>query len=152
MLLKFGWFCLREFLQKLQAGYGKFGIKTVWLDAAEPERPSDDTVGQFLFSKGFIWYSLAILAVCASRRNISYNSCYFNWPPSDPGELNWIKTTPQYKLYHNVSMILTFSFKTFNHITTRDSTHNSCDAQRNGCRDRMCLGPTTCQDFCWGIS
>ena len=42
------------FLQKLQAGYGKFGIKTVWLDAAEPERPSDDTVGQFFFSKGFI--------------------------------------------------------------------------------------------------
>ena len=33
-------------------GYGKFGIKTVWLDAAEPERPQMDTVGKFLFSAG----------------------------------------------------------------------------------------------------
>ena len=35
-----------------QAGYGRFNITTVWLDAAEPERPTEDTVGQFLFSKG----------------------------------------------------------------------------------------------------
>ena len=35
-----------------QAGYGRFGMKTVWLDAAEPERPSADTVGSFLFSAG----------------------------------------------------------------------------------------------------
>merc|ERR1719220_1516990 len=35
-----------------QAGYGRFNISTVWLDAAEPERPTEETVGQFLFSKG----------------------------------------------------------------------------------------------------
>ena len=39
-----------------QAGYGRFNITTVWLDAAEPERPTMDTVGQFLFSKGDQWW------------------------------------------------------------------------------------------------
>ena len=38
--------------QAYQDGYGKFGIKTVWLDAAEPERPNKDTVGDFLFAAG----------------------------------------------------------------------------------------------------
>ena len=39
-----------------QAGYGRFNITTVWLDAAEPERPTMDTVGQFLFSEGDQWW------------------------------------------------------------------------------------------------
>ena len=48
----FGFWILEQFKPFSQAGYGRFNITTVWLDAAEPERPSEDTVGQFLFSKG----------------------------------------------------------------------------------------------------
>ena len=35
-----------------EAGYGQYGIRTIWLDAAEPERPTTETVGSFLFSGG----------------------------------------------------------------------------------------------------
>jgi alpha-glucosidase (family GH31 glycosyl hydrolase) len=33
-------------------GYGQYGFKTVWLDAAEPERVLDTTVGQFRLAAG----------------------------------------------------------------------------------------------------
>jgi alpha-D-xyloside xylohydrolase len=33
-------------------GYGQYGIKTVWLDAAEPERPDGKTLGQWRYGAG----------------------------------------------------------------------------------------------------
>ena len=33
-------------------GYGKYGIKTIWIDAAEPERMDDKNVGNWKYMVG----------------------------------------------------------------------------------------------------
>lgn len=38
--------------QKFMEGYGKYGIKTIWIDAAEPERMDDKNVGNWRFHLG----------------------------------------------------------------------------------------------------
>lgn len=38
--------------QKFMEGYGKYGIKTIWIDAAEPERFGDKDVGDWRFHAG----------------------------------------------------------------------------------------------------
>eukprot|EP01043_Picozoa_sp_COSAG02_P058814 COSAG02_NODE_7384_length_3039_cov_9.723391_1_plen_496_part_00 len=38
--------------QKFMEGYGKYGIKTIWIDAAEPERMDDKNVGNWRYHLG----------------------------------------------------------------------------------------------------
>ena len=85
-------------------------------------------------------------------------TCIIGWNHCRPHNTNYIIMSSNVSLgqwfwHSHLRPWITFNqILTSRQIGTGDSTHNSCDAQRNGCRDRKCLGPTACQDFCWGIS
>jgi hypothetical protein len=40
------------FVFLLQDGYGQYQFKSVWLDAAEPERNGNYNFGEFMFQQG----------------------------------------------------------------------------------------------------
>ena len=124
------WVCLEEFT--FQAGYGRFNISTVWLDAAEPERPTEDTVGQFLFSQGedsshwgkprrMVKMTTSMIAEVSFRNRLMFS----NWKGTDAeNAIGWFWLCYQWQFFSST---------------------------RHRRRNRVGLGTTAHPDLCRGL-